>query len=83
MDPTEFESHLEALLEEAEETARGLRAELRRVRANAEFDQRAAQHAEVDRLGEHLAQTQVDWAKVRAFFEEAVRELRETQNGGD
>lgn len=84
MENADFEAHLEAMLAETEETARELRVELRELRSQREEGaRRAAQHAEIERLEEHLAQTRVDWAKVRQFLEEAVRELRDKRKGSE
>lgn len=72
-----FEEHLESLLEEAEQTVRELRTELKELRTlgKKESDE-ARQHAEIERLEEYLAQTRVDWSRVRDFFVEAVHEVR-------
>lgn len=72
----DVDGELEEMLVEAEETVARLRAELELRRVQAD-DQRteAAQHAEIDRLEEHLANTKVRWSEVREFFESAWREL--------
>lgn len=83
MEPTdEFEQHLEELLAEAEQTASELRAELRELRSFRKVSSEALQRAEIERLEEHLAQTRVDWRKVREFFILAVREVRSKKDVG-
>lgn len=79
MTENEFETRLEEMLEEAEETVRRLRSELKTIRAQAEETSLAAQHREIEQLEKHLEESKVDWAKVRAFFEDAIREVRETR----
>ncbi|OLT16366.1 hypothetical protein BJF80_07330 [Serinicoccus sp. CUA-874] len=67
---------LEAMLVEAEETAGRLRAELAAYRARREEEGlHTLQHLEVDRLEEHLRNSRIRWDEVRAFLEEALREL--------
>lgn len=83
MEPTdEFEQHLEELLAEAEQTASELRAELKGLRSLRKNESEALQRAEIERLEEHLAQTRVDWRKVREFFILAVREVRSKKDVG-
>lgn len=67
---------LESMLVEAEETVARLRRELdaRRV-AREDATSLAEQHAEIDRLREHLAEAQVRWDEVGAFFDAALKEL--------
>lgn len=72
----DFEQHLEELLADAEQTAHELRAELRELRSIRKKGSEALQRAEVERLEHHLAQTRVDWRKVREYFVLAVREVR-------
>lgn len=78
----DMDVQLERLLDEAEATVSKLRAELaesRRKQSAADGDldagDIAAQKAEVARLQEHLADAQVHWSEVRAFFEAALAEL--------
>ncbi|MFD1716203.1 hypothetical protein [Georgenia deserti] len=68
--PRSIEEELEEILREAESSISALRKEL------AEQRLRARQHAEIDRLEEHLASTRVRWSEVRAFFDEVIDELR-------
>ena len=76
--PGTDEARIQALLAEAERTVEELRAELSaRQRLRARKEVTAAQHAEIDRLAEHLANAQVHWGQVRSFFEAALDELRE------
>lgn len=74
----DLDRELEQLLTEAEETVVRLRRELQHRRAFA------AQHAEIERLDEHMANARVRWGEVRAFFEDVLRQLlaREDQRGG-
>lgn len=65
----EIDAALLRLMTETEETVNRLRAEL------AERRQHAAQHAEIERLEQHLAEATVNWSKVKEFFEEVLREL--------
>lgn len=65
------------MLADAEATVSRLRRELvARRAADSDAATEAAQHAEIDRLTEHLARAQVHWGEVRAFFEEALGEVR-------
>ncbi len=64
------EEQLEQILREAEARVAELRRQLEQHRLEA------AQHAEVDRLAEHLAQATVRWTEVRGFFDEVITELR-------
>lgn len=68
-DGDHFDRELEKLLSEAEETVVRVRRVLESRRENA------AQHAEIDRLEEHMAATRVRWAEVRNFFETVLREF--------
>ncbi|HLS24802.1 MAG TPA: hypothetical protein VK063_02895 [Beutenbergiaceae bacterium] len=71
------EASILELLADAERTVALLREELtERQRARARAERTAAQHAEVDRLAEHLANAQVHWGHVRSFLEAAVAELQ-------
>lgn len=73
----DLDRELEQMLVEAEETASRLRAELAAYRAqSAEEEERELQHLEIDRLEEHLRNSRIRWDEVRAFLEEAMRELR-------
>ncbi|AEF39031.1 hypothetical protein [Hoyosella subflava] len=65
----DLDRELEQLLEEAEATVVRLRRELHSRR---EF---AAQHAEIDKLDEHMAHARVQWSEVRAFFEDVLSQL--------
>lgn len=65
------------LLAEAEERVDQLRGELERrkderLRHGTEYEQ----HAEIDRLAEHLENAQVNWHHVRQFFRSAIDECR-------
>lgn len=64
------EEQLEQILREAEARVAELRRELEQHRLQA------AQHAEIDRLAEHLAQATVRWTEVRGFLDEVITELR-------
>ncbi|AEG43595.1 hypothetical protein [Isoptericola variabilis] len=64
------EEQLEQILREAEARVAELRRRLE------EHRREAAQHAEVDRLSEHLAAATVRWSEVRGFFDEVITELR-------
>lgn len=78
------EARLERMLADAQNTVTRLRDELEAVRATRLRDAKeAAQHAEVERLEEHLSRAQVHWGAVQAFFEAAMRELRERQTADD
>lgn len=67
---------LEILLHEAETTVAALRAELRRRKEQAQQDNLAAQHLEIDRLAEHLENATVRWNEVKDFFVKLTMELR-------
>lgn len=67
---------LEILLHEAETTVAALRAELRRRKEQAQQDNLAAQHLEIDRLAEHLENATVRWKEVKDFFVKLTMELR-------
>ena len=75
----DLDRELEQLLAEAEETVVRVRRVLESRRDHA------VQHAEIDRLEEHMARTQVRWAEVRHFFQTAFRELvgRDTDVSGN
>ena len=74
--PDSLEQQLERLLEDAEFTVASLRRELDGARGRREREAMLReQHAEIDRLREHLAEAQVHWGAVREFFEAALREL--------
>lgn len=63
-----------------------LRAELERARAvRSERRELAAQHAEIDRLEEHLSGAQVHWGQVRDFFRAALAEVspRDSDRGSE
>lgn len=75
------EAGLNELLADAERTVEKLRAELaERQRVRAQKELTAAQHAEIERLAEHLANAQVHWGQVRTFFQAALDELRDPRN---
>lgn len=75
-----LEHQLEKLLQDAEVTVASLRRELDDARGRREHEARLReQHAEIDRLQEHLAEAQVHWGAVRDFFEAALRELNSDQ----
>ncbi|MDO8143052.1 MULTISPECIES: hypothetical protein [unclassified Isoptericola] len=65
-----LEQELARVVEEAEARLAEVRREL------AERRQQEAQHAEIDRLEEHLANATVQWREVGEFFEEALQQLR-------
>lgn len=67
---------LEILLHEAETTVAALRAELRRRKEQAQQDDLAAQHLEIDKLAEHLENATVRWNEVKDFFVKLTMELR-------
>lgn len=67
---------LEILLHEAETTVAALRAELRRRKEQAQQDNLAAQHLEIDKLAEHLENATVRWNEVKDFFVKLTMELR-------
>lgn len=70
------EQQLERLLADAESTVASLRRELDGARNRREREAMIrAQHEEIDRLQDHLAEAQVHWGAVREFFEAALREL--------
>lgn len=60
---------LSRLVEDTETTLTSLKAELKRR-------EEAAQHREIDRLDEHLEVAQLSLAKVKAFFELMLKEVR-------
>lgn len=65
----EIDAALVRLIAETEATVTRLQSELAERRANQ------AQHAEIERLEHHLAEATVNWAKVRAYFEEVLHDL--------
>lgn len=74
--PSDVNIEIERLLAEAESAVTSLQAELERARADRDQARQAAQHAEVDRLDEHLTNAQVHWGQVRGFFRAALAEVR-------
>lgn len=71
----DIDRELEEMLIDAEQTATRLRQELARRRAQrVAAHEEALQHAEIERLEEHLERSKVQWREVRAFLEEALRE---------
>lgn len=46
------------------------------IRAELEQRERREQHEAIDSLELHLERSQVDWSKVRAFFQQVLAELR-------
>lgn len=67
---------LQEMLSDAERTVARLRHELAARRHAARQETTAAQHAEIDRLAEHLDRARIHWSEVRAFFDEALGSLR-------
>lgn len=65
-----LEQELARVVEEAEARLADVRRELDDRR------QQEAQHAEIDRLEEHLANATVQWREVAEFFEQALQQLR-------
>lgn len=79
-----LEQQLERLLEDAEVTVASLRRELDGARNRREQEAMLReQHAEIDRLREHLVEAQVHWGAVREFFEAALRELNSDQQNDE
>ncbi|MDO5635340.1 MAG: hypothetical protein Q4G34_10805 [Micrococcus sp.] len=76
--PAVTDQDLEAMLEEAEATVTELREEITRRRREA---RESAQHAEIDRLEEHLRQARVQWSEVRGFLREALAAARRGETG--
>lgn len=76
------DEELQEMLRDAEDTVARLKAELnsRRSLLDDPGGTEAEQHAEIERLAEHLANAKVHWGEVRAFFEEALRELSESRS---
>lgn len=71
------EADLEDMLTELEQQVSELGAELaRRHRELRRAQDQAAQHAQIERLGEHLVAAQVNWQKVLEFFRSAIKEQR-------
>lgn|GEM_PF-6339970 len=76
--PAERPEDVLALERELERIVTAAQAELDQVRREiAEHRRQDAQHAEIDRLEEHLANATVRWSEVRAFFEDALVQLRD------
>lgn len=85
--PDDLDRELEALLLETERTVERLKQELAERRAGHDVDahgeladlsddeREALQHAEIERLEEHLAHAKIRWEEVRAFFEQVLRDL--------
>ncbi|WP_418277702.1 hypothetical protein ACNHYB_06980 [Isoptericola jiangsuensis] len=74
-DAAAVERELERIVAEAEVKLAEVRREL------AERRMHEAQHAEIDRLEEHLANATVRWSEVRAFFDEVLDQLRHGTTG--
>ncbi|GAB97174.1 hypothetical protein BJY21_003709 [Kineosphaera limosa] len=72
---------LEEMLRDAEETVAQLKAELaaRKACARDHGGTWEEQHEEIAKLSEHLANAKVHWGEVRAFFQEALRELADSR----
>ncbi len=68
--PEDLERDLRRILADADAASAGLRAEIARQRLQQ------AQHAEIERLEEHLASAVLRWDEVRGFFEQLLSELR-------
>ncbi len=68
--PEDLERDLRRVLADADAASAGLRAEIARQRLQQ------AQHAEIERLEEHLASAVVRWDEVRSFFDHVLHELR-------
>jgi hypothetical protein len=60
---------LTKLMEETEATLSSLRAELK-------LREESAQHREIDRLEEHMANAQVSLKSIKEFFELVLKEIR-------
>ncbi|WP_407318774.1 hypothetical protein UQW22_00060 [Isoptericola halotolerans] len=69
-DAAAVERELERIVSEAEAKLAEVRREL------AERRRQDAQHAEIDRLEEHLANATVRWEEVRSFFDDVLAQLR-------
>lgn len=65
----DLDRELEEMLAEAEQTVAQLRHALQTRR------EYGAQHAEIDRLEEHMANARVSWREVRNFLEIVWREI--------
>lgn len=55
----------------------------RRMQLGAQRERRAEQHAEIERMVEHLEQTKVDWQRVREFFRDTFIEVQESWRNPD
>lgn len=76
LDGDAVERVLEEMLVDAEQAVARIRHELATRRHLAEIERTAEQHAEIDRLAQHLDRARIHWSEVRAFFDEALGELR-------
>jgi hypothetical protein len=74
-DAAAVERELERIVAEAEAKLAEVRREL------AERRRQEAQHAEIDRLEEHLANATVRWGEVRDFFDDVLDQLRHGSPG--
>ncbi|MEG3615773.1 hypothetical protein [Isoptericola haloaureus] len=72
-----LEQELARVVAEAEARLAEVRREL------AERRLQEAQHAEIDRLEEHLANATVRWREVGEFFEDALQQLRSGRPDGE
>ncbi|UXA18563.1 hypothetical protein [Mycobacterium sp. SMC-4] len=72
--PDDIDRELEEMLSEAEETVTRLRDALQARREHG------AQHAEIDRLEEHMANARVSWREVRNFLDIVWREITGSAN---
>lgn len=87
--PRRIDAEVEALIADAERTLADIRRQLAEHRdrvdqeaeQDTELEQLAAQHAEIDRLAEHLELARVNWGQVRAFFQEVVDQLFGRRSG--
>jgi hypothetical protein len=75
-DAAAVERELERIVAEAEAKLAEVRRELAARRLHA------AQHAEIDRLEEHLANATVRWSEVRGFFDDVLDQLRHGETSG-
>lgn len=76
-DAAAVERELERIVAEAEAKLAEVRREL------AERRLQDVQHAEIDRLEEHLANATVRWEEVRSFFDDVIAQLRRREGRGD
>lgn len=74
----ELDQELVKLLAEAEATVERLNGEIRRRQQD---ESEIAQHAEIDRLAEHLQKAQINWQQVFEFFESAILRQRASDEG--